>query len=222
MITSSRCPAVLYPLTFPSEENSQWTAAEPSQVPFLLPSYGPVSHIRKPNRLKQLRRNATFKILYHFTIRFFTKYVFFPSVWSVLLCAEQTGCDFENAPVNLFHCLPCFCLSVPAEMPLRNAAFCALCHTIMHKYGSTHPWDENYELITHLDKYSGFTEIKYWIRRQCLGRVNKFILHLFQFVMWVSYPNITFILCRGIGNKLVTGPKEASSVLYLYKKWGVI
>lgn len=36
MITFSRCPTVLYPLTFPSEENSRWTAAAPSQMPFLL------------------------------------------------------------------------------------------------------------------------------------------------------------------------------------------
>lgn len=36
MITFSRCPVSLYPLTFPSEENSRWTAAAPSQMPFLL------------------------------------------------------------------------------------------------------------------------------------------------------------------------------------------
>lgn len=36
MIIFSRCPVVLYPLTFPSEENSRWTAAAPSQMPFLL------------------------------------------------------------------------------------------------------------------------------------------------------------------------------------------
>lgn len=36
MITFSRCPIVLYPLTFPSEENSRWTATAPSQMPFLL------------------------------------------------------------------------------------------------------------------------------------------------------------------------------------------
>lgn len=35
MITFSRCPIVLYPLTFPSEESSRWTAAAPSQMPFL-------------------------------------------------------------------------------------------------------------------------------------------------------------------------------------------
>lgn len=34
MITFSRCPVTPYPLTFPSEENSQWTAAVPSQTPF--------------------------------------------------------------------------------------------------------------------------------------------------------------------------------------------
>lgn len=34
MITFSRCPLTPYPLTFSSEENSQWTAAVPSQTPF--------------------------------------------------------------------------------------------------------------------------------------------------------------------------------------------
>lgn len=50
MITFSRCPIVLYPLTFLSEENSRWTAAAPSQMPFP-PPYAPPD--RKPNRLKQ-------------------------------------------------------------------------------------------------------------------------------------------------------------------------
>lgn len=36
IITVSRCPLLPYPLTFPSEENSRWTAAAPSQMPFLL------------------------------------------------------------------------------------------------------------------------------------------------------------------------------------------
>lgn len=50
MITFSRCPIVLYPLTFLSEENSRWTAAAPSQMPFP-PPYAPPD--RKPNGLKQ-------------------------------------------------------------------------------------------------------------------------------------------------------------------------
>lgn len=36
MIAFSRCPIVLYPLTFPSEESSRWTATAPSEMPFLL------------------------------------------------------------------------------------------------------------------------------------------------------------------------------------------
>lgn len=36
MIPFSGCPATPYPLTFPSEENSQWTGAAPSQTPFPL------------------------------------------------------------------------------------------------------------------------------------------------------------------------------------------
>lgn len=36
MITFSRCPLEPSPLTFPSEENSRWTATAPSQMPFLL------------------------------------------------------------------------------------------------------------------------------------------------------------------------------------------
>lgn len=36
MIPFSGCPVTPYPLTFPSEENSQWTGAAPSQTPFPL------------------------------------------------------------------------------------------------------------------------------------------------------------------------------------------
>lgn len=67
MITFSRCPIVLYPLTFPSEENSQWTATAPSQMPFLLLILllllVPINNVRKLNRKKYEMLMETLKFL---------------------------------------------------------------------------------------------------------------------------------------------------------------
>lgn len=139
MITFSRCPIVLYPLTFLSEENSRWTAAAPSQMPFP-PPYAPPD--RKPNGLKQGQKGCV-------TLRASASTTDFRS-WLFDVphyLAEKAVCSGHYiSTVSLCLCLDRNTIAVPFLQSLQkvfqNSTFSASQHTIMHKCGSTYPEDK--------------------------------------------------------------------------------
>lgn len=116
MITFSRCPIVLYPLTFPSEENSQWTATAPSQMPFLLLLMPCQPCYKAHNRLKQGGKEIHFTFKAFFILLCVLKLAV--SLFAVYHYVLEKECEFV-----LLFLSKSFFVSFPFSFPSQQGCY---------------------------------------------------------------------------------------------------
>lgn len=145
MITFSRCPVALYPLTFPSEENSRWTATAPSQMPFLLLLLllMPRQWCQEAKQAPARKKESVILQSLHCSTMGFKSWLFEPHHYFPKKQLSEVMAECESVPLFLFKSLwsvfP-FLLFSPRSC-LYKTQNSVLCATQLHTNMGQHvPW----------------------------------------------------------------------------------